>query len=465
MTTVVDTNHTTHTKLRADLVLEQLAVHLYEDQALADVTLTRLRATANMCPCDTRVNLSLRSLIVSDTSNGRPKRILYNQSEQSNLLDISLVQKQDDTTVQLQFHELQVYYEPIFLRTVLALSNKLQNTLQEMNYRTKYYSVVQPVVTDSVSTKNILLRLKQLDVYLMENTSVFAQLSMCGTQVQARIGSDTLIEGKIDDLKVEHCEQDALHREILGLVDARSLISFSYYTSLTEKKLKLQMESIKIVYLARTIAQFNLYFANNSLSEPTAATEAVATPPVTPPTTDTSPSLQLDVTLVNAIIIVPDHYQSPDKWILTMNKLQVSNDPNLSVKITDMNLSSMQSSSVSSLVDTNISVDITYGTSPATLVNVMVKPKQQVTLSHLQYQQIFEILYKNLWSVKKPPAPYVDRTALVGFGTKVVINIPHANATLLRSDKTPLARLDIHGLIITYQAHQNCKGFWNSLTV
>jgi hypothetical protein len=224
--------------------------------------------------------------------------------------------------------------------------------------------------------------------------------------------------------------------------------------------LKASLESIKIVYLARTISQFKLYFANNPLKPSVPNQEATINNEQQPsPRNDKQASpLQLDITLLNPIIIIPDHYSSPDKAIGNVGRVHISNDPSsLSILLSALHLSSMQSGHVSNLLDSDLDLIIRYG-DPDVVVDIRA-PDVAATLSHSQYQQIFEIIYKNIYSVKNPPSPAVDRTHLTGIGLQVIVTVPHANVTLVRSDSqyNALARLVVTDLVVTYTSYRTCK--------
>jgi hypothetical protein len=88
-----------------------------------------------------------------------------------------------NSVIDLKFHALEMYYEPRFLSMVIQLVGNMTDVLEDLSYRTKYFEHTITLKKTKRKNLQVCTRLKQLNFYLIDYGSTFAQLSMCGTEV------------------------------------------------------------------------------------------------------------------------------------------------------------------------------------------------------------------------------------------------------------------------------------------
>jgi hypothetical protein len=534
------------TILIATFDLKEFFVHLSRkstvkasEVALAEIRLTNFKGKYVARRFDMSLDASLQSFAVSDISiSGKKKDLLSSEDKgartSKNLAEIGFKQISDrrseyyqlggDMLVDLKLRMLHFFFEPVFLSLVVKLIYDLGDIAEKLSARTKFFAAekrteyigAEPLKRDKIQ---LFVRLQKVDLFLVDYGSIFAELSMGGTEVKLSMFPDgMLVKGKISDIQAKHLAEDTMYKEILGLgQSSHSLIEFTYEQSgkkegdvFYDKTFTAKMESVKFVYLARTIHKMQVYFTSgplmNALTEGSKKAAAYSLEAVKKQTTQTNALLKLNITCTNPIIIVPTSHLSPDKVIGNLGEINVSNYiemirpkcfvENYRIQMGKMNLKTLYSHQTSSVVETmdldlNVKRIVTFeGKRDVPDVSVVLSvPEVSMNLSHAQYQMIFQILDNNLGDGKKKEEEkkqedrrssaklakqFIEETRAgsadmtpsqeEGVGVSVDVKFPHLNLTLYRGSGTSygredkLAQLNMYELNVKFESQRSGNG-------
>ncbi|KAL0477092.1 vacuolar protein sorting protein VPS13 [Acrasis kona] len=361
--------------LLAKFSLQEFCVELIRTRSqsnqqvpLGQVSLQNFSGQCKVRTYDVQLDARLQSFTVTDlTVKDKRKDLLTSTSTnttgdgvQKNLAEFQFIQVKNqnsdlydlnaDMKVGIILHKLHFFFEPIFLATVVKFIFDLRDIFDKLSTRTKYYvseradDVIVPTATATTATTNnknhrdqiaLSVILQKVDLMLFDNGTMFAKFAMGGTQVDMNIkATNMIVHGTISDIKAQQMSDEELYREILDLGHAgKSLIDFTFESGrddlIYDKRFCAKLESVKFVFLQRTISKLQVYFTSGvlmqAITEGSKKAAASAVEAVKKQTTSSTSLLLLDVVLVNPIIIVPVSHLSGDYVIADLGEIKISN--------------------------------------------------------------------------------------------------------------------------------------------
>ncbi|KAL9658375.1 hypothetical protein ABK040_015695 [Willaertia magna] len=454
---------------------------------------------------DTIMNFGLKSFTVSDnTSQAIDKYLLMSDLSSEQLLAVlkliivsdpnsEFYAKNADVILDFIFHKLTIYFDPVVLACFVNFGFEIVDLTSKIEARIPTISpqeIKQVAPKDSNrDTLALNASLSAATVLLVQHTgNVLASAVMADANVAFRMNDNDLeVSGTVGNLlATDHSNVDTKYEEIVGLLgsDEKSLIAFNYSQFMkppAEKPtspyygqfLKLNLESVKIVYLNRVVARIINYFTVDctpffdSLGGQDQKKEVKEELNLM--------LFKIDVLLRNPLVIAPVKYNSEDKILGNLGEIKVSNSlkqvndcwvENYNIDVQKMNLHTINKGRQSFVVgnmDWVLNVDravINPGFKiPGVLVDINVFGVS-MTLTQKQYQMIFSLIEGNVndnggIESSKPQETKKEDKKIEKDLAKVIdvlvkVNFANLILTVARDVDDPIAKLNMYDLSVDF---------------
>ncbi|KAL0481836.1 vacuolar protein sorting protein 13A [Acrasis kona] len=484
-------------RIKLVLTLSELDVELirsYKDPI--QVQFQQLSASMVMSKFDTETRIGLKNILVQESvteymikSKDVSHTLIGFQMNQH--LVNSTKERSADVEVQANLHQLEINLNPIFIQELVEYYYDLRQVIDTSSQRTLRYSSVvdqkEVIKSSNFDLLNASINLNQLQVLLLtKHQNPFASIQLQGAQISfVKHQRGQLISGHLNDARIEHLVEDTLYKEVIGIVnsESHSIAKFKYHSHFESEcgnygsLLELTMESPRIVYIASTIDSFKKYYSNHyhfnkNNNGDGVARVSVASPPTPTPITPTiKKPLLFNIKLIEPVLVIPNYCSNPDYAFLTIKSVHVNNKmvtkddcsySVINVKCNRTDLKSMISSRISPVVqsvDINIVVNIPKECTDPYIPDYHVLVESDTIfdgkLTHAQYQQVFQIVFKNIrdQSLVDPNQINIPRVDLIGNRMVVQIKVPTPIVTV--ADECELARVEGSDLMITYSSSRS----------